>query len=706
MSVLSRIRQNIGLIVGIISLALLAFIIDPSSLQGFFSQPPVAGEVAGESVSWIDYQNEVSNTLQNQGAISDPVREGQLRDQVWDNIVMRKLYNKEFKNIGIEVSKDELVSMFVGKHVDPTFLQAPIFRDSTGQFNPQIVQQWYTYMAENDPEGLIAQEERLELNRRFQKYYSMLQGAFYTPDAYAQAVYKEENKKVSISYVTVPFSAISDSAVTVTESDLNNYIKENKYKFEQDDETVIRYSKFTILPNKRDSMKSFQKLANPKFRTRFSEYENDSLFTQARSSQPYSQNFLPLSQLPEAIRDSIQGAEEKEVFGPYLMGDTYRLFKLVQKQEAEKPYSKISHILVTFGSDTAAAESKARGFLQDARSGDFAEVAQNNSEDFSSRLNGGNLGWYPTGRFGEEFDEAVSKASVGSIIGPIKGRGGFHIVKVEDKSTTNYDVAQVEDVIIYTTATKDSVYGLANRFAKILFESNDINKAAGDMNVVAFASNPLKPETRTIQGIQGGREIILWAVNANEGDYTKKVYRIGDDYVLAQVFKKSSAGLKPLDDVRAEVERAVLNEKKAQVLVDKLNGMSGQDFEAIKNNIGAGSRTGGSKDMTFTSNAVTGAGNEPLVVGRAFSLNQGETSSPIVGNSGVFLIKVDQITESAEGVETDLAGVKTRLENDLRRTVLEQTDNASRRSRLDNTLRKINGVQDNRAKAEAKNYGY
>lgn len=704
MSLLSRIRQNIGLIVGIISLALLAFIIDPSSLQGFFAQPPVAGEVAGESISWNDYQNEVSNVLQSQGNVSDPVREGQLRDQVWDNMVMRKLYNQEFENIGIQVSKEELASMFIGKHVDPTFLQAPVFKDSTGQFNPQIVQQWYSYMAENDPEGLIAQEERLELNRRFQKYYSMLQGAFYTSDEYAKALYKKQNKKVSISYLTVPFTAVADSAVTVTESDLNDYIRENKHKFEQEDETIIRFSKFTILPNKRDSMKSYRKMV--KMKSRFSEYKNDSLFTQARSSQPYRERFLPLSQLPEAIRDSIQGAEEKSVFGPFLMGETYRLFKLVQKEEAEKPYAKISHIQVNFGKDTAAAQTKANGFLRDARTGDFAEIATKNSDDFSSRLNGGEVGWYQQGRFGEDFDEAVSKAAVGSIIGPIKGRSAYHVVKILDKEDTNYDIAQVEDAIIYSTSTKDSVFGLANRFAKILFESGDINKAASDMNVVAFASNPLTPETRTIQGLQGGRELILWAVNAKEGEYTNKVYRIGDDYVLAQVNQKSSEGLQSLDDVRAEVERAVLNEKKAKVLADRLRGMSGQDFESIKNNIGSGSRTGSAKDLTITSNAVTGVGSEPLVVGKAFSLNQGETSSPIVGNSGVFLIKVDQITEAPDPDETQIASLQTQLESNLRRSVLEQTDNASRRTRLDNALREINGVLDNRAKAEARSYGY
>ncbi|MCI4666894.1 MAG: SurA N-terminal domain-containing protein [Bacteroidia bacterium] len=707
MSVLSRIRQNIGLIVGIISLALLAFIIDPSSLQGFFSQPPAAGEVAGESISMREYQDEVSSVLQSQGGALDPVREGQLRDQVWDNMVMRRLYNKEFGNIGIEVTKDELLSMFIGKHVDPTFLQAPIFKDSLGNFSPQIVQQWYTYMAENDPDGLVAQEERLELNRRFQKYYSMIQGAFFTPSEYAKAVYKQQNKKVNISYVTVPFSAVADSAVTVTESDLKNYITRFKHRYEQKDETVIRYSKFPILANKRDSMSSVKKMV--KYKPLFSKYKNDSLYTQARSSQPYRKSYDPLARLPEAIRDSIKGAADKEVFGPILVGDSYRLFKLVGKEKAEEAYGKIAHIQINFSNDTAAAEKKARGLLAEARTGNFGDVAEKNSQDFGSRIKGGEVGWYRAGSYGEDFDERVSKASVGSVIGPIKGIRGYHIVKVLDKTDFNYDIAQIEDQIIYSTATKDSVYGLANRFAQKLFTSQDINASAAEMNVAALSSNPLTPESRTIQGLQAGRELrelILWAVNAGEGDYTNKVYRVGDDYILAQVFKKTSAGLRPLDDIRAEVERAVLNEKKGEYLANKLQGMSGQDFETVKNNMGTGARTGSSKDLTMTSNSVTGLGTEPKVVGRAFSLAQGEASSPIIGTSGVHLIKVDQITDSADPNEAEIASLKTTLENNLRRSVMEQTDGDARRSRLDNTLRDLNGVVDNRAKAESRNYGF
>ncbi len=708
MSVLSRIRQNISLVAIIIFVALLAFVL-PDFIKGLSSGvtgPPVAGEIAGEPISWEEYQDEVSNTLQQQrqnGPV-DPVQEGQVRDQVWSSMVMRRLYEKEFEKIGIEVTKKELTEMFVGRHVDPTYLQAPIFKDSTGRFNPQRVQQWYQYMAENNPEVIIAEEDRIDLNRSYQKYINMLQGAFSTPDEMARAMYKRRNKKVDISYLNVPFNSVADSLVRVSEGDLLTYMKENSHRYEQEEQTLIRYSKFPIVPSARDSMNAFRSVN--KLRERFAATERDSSFTQSRSVQPYSENFLPLSRVPIQVRDSMQGASPKSVFGPYLIGDSYGLFKVVQTREAEEAYSKVSHILVSFGKDTTEAENKAQDLLREARSGDFAEVASNNSDDFGSRQKGGELGWYPQGQFGEEFDEAVSNASVGSIIGPIKGRGGFHIVKILDRTNTEYDIAQIQDAVIYSTSTRDSVYGLANRFAKELFESQDINAAASKLNVVAYESSPLTDQSRSIQGLTGGRELIIWALNRKVKEYTQKVFRVEDDYVLAQVIKKSSEGLKPLDEVRAEVERKVLNEKKGEYLAERMRQLSGSDLEAMKNEYGQGARSGSSVGLTFTTNAVTGLGIEPKVVGKAFGMEEGQISGPIIGSNGVQIIKVTKVTEASEPDPAAIASLKTQLQSNLQRAVLQQTDNFTRQTRLEKTLRDLYKVEDQRAKAQARNYGY
>ena len=45
---------------------------------------------------------------------------------------------------------------------------------------------------------------------------------------------------------------------------------------------------------------------------------------------------------------------------------------------------------------------------------------------------------------------------------------------------------------------------------------------------------------------------------------------------------------------------------------------------------------------------LAGAGREPLVIGTAFGLNEGEMSEPISGNTGVYIVKVTKITQATE----------------------------------------------------------
>ena len=45
---------------------------------------------------------------------------------------------------------------------------------------------------------------------------------------------------------------------------------------------------------------------------------------------------------------------------------------------------------------------------------------------------------------------------------------------------------------------------------------------------------------------------------------------------------------------------------------------------------------------------LAGAGREPLVIGTAFGLNEGEMSEPISGNTGVYIVKVTKITPATE----------------------------------------------------------
>ena len=61
----------------------------------------------------------------------------------------------------------------------------------------------------------------------------------------------------------------------------------------------------------------------------------------------------------------------------------------------------------------------------------FEEVAKNYSEDPSAE-NGGDLGYFGRGKMAPEFEEAAFSADIGEIVGPVKTKFGYHIIKVVD----------------------------------------------------------------------------------------------------------------------------------------------------------------------------------------------------------------------------------------------------------------------------------
>ncbi|MEL6133322.1 MAG: peptidyl-prolyl cis-trans isomerase, partial [Bacteroidota bacterium] len=331
------------------------------------------------------------------------------------------------------------------------------------------------------------------------------------------------------------------------------------------------------------------------------------------------------------------------------------------------------------------------------RSGDFAAVASANSEDFTTKVNGGALGFYRKGQFGEDFDKAVEKASVGSVIGPIKGQQGYHIVKIEAKDDRTYNIAQIEDVIGYSTPTRDSVFSRANAFAKLLLDGKSINEAASEMNAPARESEPLTNESRVLRGIDGGRDVIIWALNAEVGDKTPKVIRVGDTYVLAQVQSKREEGLQDIEDVRTAVESAVRNRKKAEIIKQRLAGQQGQTLDQMRALFSTGAFVNSATGISFESASIPGIGQDYYVIGRALALAEGNQSEPIEGTNGVYVLKVDKVNAPTEPDDATLESLKTTAVQ----TGLQQLNR-----RLDPALKAAYEVDDNRARVEARQLGY
>lgn len=698
MSALSRIRDNIGLVAIIIFIALIAFILTDliSGINTIFGGVPSAGTVAGETIDWQEYQNRIGQ----QGPVGDEANRTAVANQVWTQMVDEKIFDAEYDRIGLEVTGDEIYDMFVRPVPHPLVQQ--YFLQNQQVSVDQIKQALDSYNSTEEGTAQFAQfEDFLAQSRARDRYLNMVQKAWVSSPAQARQTFFNQNRTADVSFLGVNYTAIPDSTIEVSDSDLRSYISDHANEFEQEAQTFIRYITYDINPSAADTAKALGSIMKQK--GTFASATNDSVYTRVKSSQPYIPgSFTNIARINEDIRDSIVNGSAGDVFGPVQEGNLYKLYKLVDTDDSEDSWVKINHILITpegaTAEDTASARSTAASLARRANSGNFGDLASENSDDFASKENGGSLGWIQRGQFGEDFDEAMDNASAGSIIGPVKGRGGFHVVQIVDKTDQVYDLAQIEEQIIATSDTRRAISGEANKTAASLRASGNINAVAEDAGKVAFASPGLTPESTTLPGVNGGRDAIIWALNA-EVDETSPVFSVNNNkLVIAQVSRRLEEGLQSIDEqtVRENVERLVREERKAEIIRERLEAVASGDLNAMRDAYNAAHGTGAyintATAISFSTASIPGIGPDGFIIGKISGMQQGEVTDPLVGLNGVYVVQATAVTEAQEA---DAITINSNIAQQV------NTGGTALRSKVYPALRESANIEDNRAEVEA-----
>ena len=692
MSALSRIRNNITLVVIIIAIALVAFILTDflSSGGGRTQGVSELGSVAGKTIGRGEFSERYDNYRSRYQNIND-VLAANLQDQVWNEMVTEIALDKEFEKVGLNVSGAEIYDMFTGKDIHPVVQQ--YFVGPGQQPDPaQIAQQLEQLL--NDPQTaaqLKGFEDYLARERGRERLVNMFKNGYLSSKEAARQLHMQQNRKVDVEFISINYNTIPDSAVSITDSDLRDYISRHRKSFEQDDATYVKYVSIPVTPSKEDSAKVYEDMVRQ--RRLFAETTNDSLFMVGKNRAPLNQSYRSINLLNESIRDSVRNAAPNSVIGPVQEFNYYRLYKLRDVRAGENTFVKLNHILIrptgNTPADTVEARRKARDIARQANNANFADLVNEHSQDFASKNNGGALNWYGSnGIYGADFFERVSGLSTGNVSGPIQSPQGFHIVQVLDKSNQEYQLAEVEEEITYGNETQKAAYfkinNLADRATNVV---KDIEEAAKEMDLSVRESTPLTKDVKYLPGMQGGRDMILWAIDESVGSFSE-VYSIGDNFVFAQVSGKQSEGLQSVEDVRDQVTREVMNEKKAQMIIDKLQ--TGDDLQAIKEAYGDQAVIRTATGVTFSSNNIPAMGSEPFVVGRISSLQPGEVSAPIIGTNGVFIVKATNVQEASE---LDDATLAVRQKSDA------TTGQNNLTNKLQPTLVELADVTDNRHKA-------
>lgn len=615
------------------------------------------GEIAGETISYDQFQSRVdvlvNNYAANFGRNPGADELTSLRNQAWLLLVAEKSFAKQYTDLGMSVSPEELVDMVQGKNISPD-IQRIFIDQSTGQFSkdqllqtlnqlnatPQGRAQWRQF-----EQGLIPARKRIKLDNLISK-------STFVTDAEAEREYNDQNAVAEIKYLHVPYYAINDSSITVEDADLQAYISSHKEEYKVDWSRSIEYVSFSIEASPEDSLEYRDELR--KMKDEFTNVTDDSLYAASNSDGESFFNTYSTNTLPILIASNLNIIKKGTVVGPYIDGNSYVLYKMTDIYEDTIGVARARHILIKWDDDSDEAKAKARteanNVLRQVRGGDdFAEVAKDKSKDGGSAINGGDLGWFETGKMVEPFNDAVFNATKkGVVTRLIESEFGFHIIDVTElASYTKYKIATVGIDITPSDRTRDDSFRKADFFAGTSGNYNDFKTNAEKEGYQILEAGNIEPNDESITRIGKARQVIAWLFrDASEGKVSP-VNELDDQYIVAVMTEEQVEGLSNIDLVRLEVTGKVKDEKRGEMIAEKLKALSGT-IDEMATSYGADANVYSMSNLKISTTIITSAGNAPEAIGVAFSLSEGAVSDPILTNNGVVIIQLETITPAAD----------------------------------------------------------
>ena len=383
MAVLEKIRVKMGAFITVlIAVALLSFIIDPSTLEtatSMFSSKYDVGEIAGEGISYQEYQQKVDYFTQvyqmtTGSTSSDDQTQELINNSAWQNEITERVIIPAIENAGITLGEEELYDLTQGANISPVLMQDGSFYNENGQFDKQRVAQLVQAISQ-DQSGQLAMywsylEDNIEKSQMVEKYLSLLQHSMYMNPVELNRAIAENNVSYNVDFVVEPFGFSLDSTITVSDSEVKKYYEENKVLFHQTESRDLEYAVFEVVPSQEDidaTAAEVEKIYNE-----FVTAENIKNFLARNSDQPYSAyyyNAADLASVATELEEFASKAKVGETLAPFQTGNVFIAAKMVDvRQMPDSVFVK--HILLQ-----GADEAKADSLLAVAKKGNFAELA-------------------------------------------------------------------------------------------------------------------------------------------------------------------------------------------------------------------------------------------------------------------------------------------------------------------------------------------
>lgn len=301
--------------------------------------------------------------------------------------------------------------------------------------------------------------------------------------------------------------------------------------------------------------------------------------------------------------------------------------------------------------DSLAAQARREGI-------EFADLAEDHSDDPLTARQGGDLGWVRLDAMAPSIAAALRAGEPGEIAGPIRTPFGWHVLKIEDRQTqegeTRVRARQILLEVEPSSEARQAAREAAREFSRAAAEEGAFESAAEELGLEVH-DPPAFERGVVIPGLGPAPDLVGFVFDNPAGSISGPLEQDGDLHVI-RVDRRYPAGYVSLERVESRIRERILRDKRLDAtrrMAPEIADMVREGgLEAAAQRYGLDVRT---TDWFTRTNNIPGIGSGTPVAGAAFGLSEGQAAGPVETDRGLYFLRVlekqpvDQATYEQEG---------------------------------------------------------
>ena len=601
-----------------------------------------------------------------------------VKDQVWQSYVNNKLIAEQAEKLGLTVTDAEIQAI-IDEGTHPLLMNTPFRNPQTGAFDKDMLKKFLVDYSNLSTSQIPSQyveyyqtmgnfwnfvEKTLRQSALAEKYQNLISKSLIANPTSAEDAFKARTEQSDLLMAAVPYSAINDSLVKISDDEIRSLYNERKEQFKQLAETRdIRFVDIQVLPSDADRKAVLDEV------TEYSEQLNNTTADYAAfirstgSSVSYSDIPVNKSVLPSDVVARLDSIGMNEVFGPYYSqaDDSYNAFKIIAKVNAP---DSIQFRQIQVYADTEEKTKTLTDSIYDALKGgaNFEEIAKVYGQTGESTWVSANT-WEGSqlNSENEEFIKTLLSQPVKEIAKLNIGQANIILQVMNKKSMQDkYKVAVIKRNVEFSNDTYNEAY---NKFSQFVAQSNSIEeleKNAEEYGYTVIPRSDFSSAEHYVGGVPSTKEVIRWIFGAKEGAVSPLFECGNNDHIMVAALDRiNPVGYRNINSVADMLRAEIRRDKKAEMIMADMKSCTSIDqAKAVKNAV-----SDTVKHVTFSAPAYISLtrGSEPVIGAVASKTAVNATSAPVKGNAGVYMV---QVLSKENGKETfDVKSEESTLSN-------------------------------------------